>query len=79
MFDVRLLRYVRLNSNGMATMAGNFSDNTVGTFSAGSVIHDNRRAFGRQILGDGRADSFGRASNYRDFSCKLFRHDMSPV
>ena len=61
-----------MHDNGLAARAGDFGDDLVRARFAGSVIDDNRRAFRRQMVGDGRADAFGRARDDRDFTRVFF-------
>ena len=71
--DVRFLGDVALHGNGLAARAGDFGDDLVRASFTGSVIDDDRRAFRREMFGDGRADAFGRAGDDRDLACEFFR------
>ena len=71
-FDVRLFGDVALHGDRLAARAGDFGDDLVRARFAGSVIDDDRRAFRREMLGDGRADAFGRARDDRDFAREFF-------
>ena len=39
---------------------------------AGGVVDDDRRAFGGEVFGNGRADAFGRAGDDGDFAGQFF-------
>ena len=47
------------------------ADDFVRARFAGRVVDDDRRAFRRQMLGDGRADAFGRARDDRDLAVEF--------
>jgi hypothetical protein len=62
---VRLLRDIGLHRNGLAALAGDLGHHAVGAVLAGGVVDDDRRAFIRQMRGDGGADSLGCAGHDR--------------
>ena len=51
---------------------GDFGDDFVRGAFAGGVIDDHRRAFGRELFGDGGADAFGGAGDDGDFAGEFF-------
>jgi hypothetical protein len=57
--DVRLSRDIGLHRNGLAALAGDLGHHAVGAVLAGGVVDDDRRAFIRQMLGDGGANPLG--------------------
>ena len=70
--NVHLLGNVALHGNGLAARAGDFGDDLVRAGLAGSVIDDDRRAFRREMSGDGSADAFGCARDDGDLACEFF-------
>jgi hypothetical protein len=69
--NVRLLRDVRLNCDGLAAAAGYFGDDLVCARFAGGVVDDHGRAFGRELFGDGGSDVFGCACDDSDFAAEF--------
>ena len=61
-----------MHGDSLAACAGDFGDDLVRARFAGGVVDDDRRAFRREVFGDGRADAFGRAGDDGDFACEFF-------
>src|SRR5207247_456998 len=72
MVNVSLLRDVGLHGDSFAAVTRDFADDLVRSRLAGSVIHDDRRAFGGQVLRDGSADAFGCAGDDSDLAGEFF-------
>lgn len=58
-FDIRLLRHVGLDGDCPTAFGVNLVDDLVCASLAGSVVDDDRGAFFREALRDGRTDPLG--------------------
>src|SRR5207244_2671052 len=76
--DLCRLREIGLHGDCLAPAVRNLGNDAVGVRFARSIVDNNGRALGRQMLGDGGADPLGRASHNRDFVLKL-AHLFSPL
>src|SRR5208282_1462366 len=76
--DIGLLGDIGLHGDGFAALCGYVRNHAVGALFARGVVDHDRRAFGRQMAGDGSANSRRCAGGERHFSLELFRHDLPP-
>ena len=67
-----------LHRDRLAALLRDFSDHAIRAFFARCVVHNHRRAFGRQLFRDLRANSLGRACHHRDLSFEFLCH-VSPL
>ena len=77
--DVGRVGDVGLNGHRLAAILRDLADDAVGGFLAGGVVDDDGRAFGREMPGDGCADSLRGAGDDGHFAEKLLGHDMIPL
>jgi hypothetical protein len=69
--DIFLLRDVALNGDRFSAALANFVNDFVSIRFRGCLINDHSRAFGGELFGDTRADSFRRTGYNRDFICQF--------
>ncbi len=79
-FDVVLLRDVRLDGDRLSAFFCYFVDHLVRRFLGRRIVNHYRSAFDGKILGDTGADSLRRTRHNRNFPSKLFiSHCILPL
>ena len=66
--NIRRFGDAGLDRDGLAAEVGDLLHDTIRALAAGSVVDDDRRAFGGEMAGDGSADALGGAGDDGNFT-----------
>src|SRR5262249_50841909 len=73
--DVPLLRQVGADGHGLAAVARDLGNHTVGPLLARRVVHDDGRSLRGQMFRDVGPDPLGRPGDHRDLAFQFAGHD----